>query len=287
VQSEQLKDMENDAQKLYQLIWRQFVACQMMPAQYDSTTLTVEAADFKLKAKGRTLRFDGWTRVMAALRKGDEDRVLPDVAVGSELSLQQLVPSQHFTKPPARFSEASLVRELEKRGIGRPSTYASIISTIQDRGYVKVESRRFYAEKMGEIVTDRLEESFRDLMNYDFTAHMEDNLDKVAKNEAQWKAVLDQFFAEFSDHCGSSAPGSEASASRNNRISATRMLVSCRQVFRPKASIRPTPPCRGGSADGSARSRSSPSSGAAVIRLVSLTVTAPSRFRRTCPAARR
>ena len=138
VQSEQLKDMENDAQKLYQLIWRQFVACQMMPAQYDSTTLTVEAADFKLKAKGRTLRFDGWTRVMAALRKGDEDRVLPDVAVGSELSLQQLVPSQHFTKPPARFSEASLVRELEKRGIGRPSTYASIISTIQDRGYVTV-----------------------------------------------------------------------------------------------------------------------------------------------------
>lgn len=198
IQSEQLKDMEADAQKLYQLIWRQFVACQMMPAQYDSTTLTVEAADFKLKAKGRTLRFDGWTRVMPALRKGDDERTLPAVEVGSELSLQQLLPSQHFTKPPARFSEASLVRELEKRGIGRPSTYASIISTIQDRGYVKVESRRFYAEKMGEIVTDRLEENFRELMNYDFTAHMEDNLDKVANNEAQWKTVLDKFFGEFS-----------------------------------------------------------------------------------------
>ncbi|OFC62848.1 type I DNA topoisomerase [Candidatus Erwinia dacicola] len=198
VQSEQLKDMETDAQKLYQLIWCQFVACQMMPAQYDSTTLTVGAGDFKLKAKGRTLRFDGWTRVMPALRKGDEDRVLPPVEVGSELSLQQLVPSQHFTNPPARFSEASLVLELEKRGIGRPSTYASIISTIQDRGYVKVESRRFYAEKMGEIVTDRLEENFRELMNYDFTAHMEDNLDKVANNEAQWKVVLDKFFGKFS-----------------------------------------------------------------------------------------
>mgnify|MGYP000040207310 FL=1 len=94
---------------------------------------------------------------MPALRKGDEDRTLPAVNKGDELSLVDLVPAQHFTKPPARFSEASLVKELEKRGIGRPSTYASIISTIQDRGYVRVENRRFYAEKMGEIVTDRLE----------------------------------------------------------------------------------------------------------------------------------
>ncbi|MDU3078340.1 MAG: type I DNA topoisomerase, partial [Mixta calida] len=198
IQAEQLKDMEADAQKLYQLIWRQFVACQMVPAQYDSTTLTVAAGDFKLKAKGRILRFDGWTKVMPALRKGDEDRILPAIEIGDELSLQQLNPSQHFTKPPARFSEASLVRELEKRGIGRPSTYASIISTIQDRGYVRVESRRFYAEKMGEIVTDRLEENFRELMNYDFTAHMEDSLDQVANDQAEWKAVLDHFFADFS-----------------------------------------------------------------------------------------
>ncbi|MCW0311279.1 DNA topoisomerase 1 [Pantoea ananatis] len=198
VVAEQLKDMEADAQKLYQLIWRQFVACQMTPAQYDSTTLTVTAGDYKLKAKGRTLRFDGWTKVMPALRKNDEDRTLPPVNVGDELSLQALLPSQHFTKPPARFSEASLVRELEKRGIGRPSTYAAIISTIQDRGYVRVENRRFYAEKMGEIVTDRLEENFRELMNYDFTAHMESSLDQVANNQAEWKAVLDRFFSDFS-----------------------------------------------------------------------------------------
>ncbi|PKH26829.1 DNA topoisomerase I subunit omega [Enterobacterales bacterium CwR94] len=197
--AESLKDMEADAQKLYQLIWRQFVACQMVQAQYDSTTLTVTAGEFKLKARGRILRFDGWTRVMPALRKGDEDRTLPAVNVGDTLALIELKPSQHFTKPPARFSEASLVRELEKRGIGRPSTYASIISTIQDRGYVRVESRRFYAEKMGEIVTDRLEDNFRELMNYDFTAKMEDNLDKVANNEAEWKGVLDQFFTDFSD----------------------------------------------------------------------------------------
>ncbi|WP_241595002.1 type I DNA topoisomerase [Rosenbergiella epipactidis] len=198
VDAEQLKDMEADARKLYQLIWRQFVACQMTPARYDSTTLTVKADEYVLKAKGRTLRFDGWTKVMPALRKNDEDMTLPVVKVGDELDLQEILPRQLFTKPPARFSEASLVRELEKRGIGRPSTYASIISTIQDRGYVQVENRRFYAEKMGEIVTDRLEENFQELMNYDFTARMEDNLDQVANDQAEWKGVLDNFFGDFS-----------------------------------------------------------------------------------------
>jgi len=218
VLAEQLKDMEADAQKLYQLIWRQFVACQMTPAQYDSTTLSVKAADYLLRAKGRTLRFDGWTKVMPALRKGDEDRTLPYVEVGSELELQKLIPSQHFTKPPARYSEASLVKELEKRGIGRPSTYASIISTIQDRGYVRVESRRFYAEKMGEIVTDRLEENFRELMNYDFTARMEDGLDQVANNHAEWKAVLDEFFAEFNEQLETAEKDPEEGGMRPNQM---------------------------------------------------------------------
>lgn len=197
VLADTLKDMESDAQKLYQLIWRQFVACQMTAAKYDSTTLTVSAGDFRLKARGRILRFDGWTKVMPALRKNDEDRTLPAVNTGDSLGLQELMPEQHFTKPPARFSEASLVKELEKRGIGRPSTYASIISTIQDRGYVRVENRRFYAEKMGEIVTDRLEENFRDLMNYDFTAQMENSLDEVASHQKEWKGVLDTFFSDF------------------------------------------------------------------------------------------
>lgn len=218
VLAEQLKDMEADAQKLYQLIWRQFVACQMTPAQYDSTTLTVKAGDYQLRAKGRTLCFDGWTKVMPALRKGDEDRTLPYVEIGSELDLQKLIPSQHFTKPPARYSEASLVKELEKRGIGRPSTYASIISTIQDRGYVRVESRRFYAEKMGEIVTDRLEENFRELMNYDFTARMEDGLDEVANNQAEWKAVLDEFFVDFSEQLETAEKDPEEGGMRPNQM---------------------------------------------------------------------
>ncbi|MEQ9723850.1 type I DNA topoisomerase [Yersinia alsatica] len=231
VLAEQLKDMEADAQKLYQLIWRQFVACQMTPAKYDSTTLTVQAGDFQLRAKGRTLRFDGWTKVMPALRKGDEDRTLPVIEVGSELDLQKLIPSQHFTKPPARYSEASLVKELEKRGIGRPSTYASIISTIQDRGYVRVENRRFYAEKMGEIVTDRLEENFRELMNYDFTARMESGLDQVANDQAEWKAVLDGFFAEFSQQLEKAEKDPEEGGMRPNQMVMT--SIDCPTCGRP------------------------------------------------------
>ncbi|WED28348.1 type I DNA topoisomerase [Vibrio sp. DW001] len=199
VKADDLQGMEADAVKLYSLIWNQFVSCQMTPAKYDSTTVSVKAAEFTLKAKGRILKFDGWTRVQRPMGK-NEDQILPAVQVGDKLDLQDLEPKQHFTKPPARFTEAALVKELEKRGIGRPSTYASIISTIQDRGYVKVAQRRFYAEKMGEIVTDRLDGSFDDLMNYDFTARMEQKLDQVAEGETNWKGVLDNFFSDFSSH---------------------------------------------------------------------------------------
>ena len=198
VKAEQLESMDRDAVRLYELIWNQFVACQMVAAEYDVTNLTVKAGEFELKAKGRVLRFDGWTRVQPAVKKAnDENQVLPDVKVGETLSLEELQPKQHFTKPIARFSEASLVKELEKRGIGRPSTYASIIGTIQDRGYVRLENRRFYAEKMGEIVTDRLVENFTDLLNYDFTARMEGRLDEVADGDLEWKALLDEFYKDF------------------------------------------------------------------------------------------
>ncbi len=193
-----LSGMEKDAVRLYDLIWRQFVACQMPAAQYDSTTLTVNAGEYELKAKGRILRFDGWTKVLPQSSKNPEDQELPAVQLGEKLVLDKVDPQQHFTKPPARFTEAALVKELEKRGIGRPSTYAAIISTIQERGYVRVENRRFYAEKMGEIVTDRLNQSFADLMSYDFTANMEDILDQIANGEKDWKTELNQFFSDFS-----------------------------------------------------------------------------------------
>ncbi len=196
--AEQLTGMDKDAVRLYDLIWRQFVACQMPAAQYDSTTVTVRAGEYELKAKGRILRFDGWTKVLPTMSKNAEDQVLPDVQLNEKLHLEHVLPEQLFTKPPARFSEAALVKELEKRGIGRPSTYAAIISTIQERGYVRVENRRFYAEKMGEIVTDRLNQSFTALMNYDFTANMENILDQIANGEKNWKTELNQFFKDFS-----------------------------------------------------------------------------------------
>jgi DNA topoisomerase-1 len=154
--------------------------------------------NYELTAKGRVLKFDGWTKVQTQLRKkGDEDHSLPDVKVGDVLNLKALDPKQHFTKPVARFNEASLVKELEKRGIGRPSTYASIISTIQDRGYVRLDNKRFYAEKMGEIVNDRLMENFDDLIGYDFTANMERQLDEIAEGDKNWKHVLDEFYTDF------------------------------------------------------------------------------------------
>ncbi|MEM0514390.1 type I DNA topoisomerase [Pseudoalteromonas sp. YIC-827] len=214
-----VEGVDADAKKLYELIWRQFVACQMVPAQYDLTTIRVEAGDFELKAKGRVMRFDGWTRVQPAVRKkNEEEQALPALAVGDELSLVELDPQQHFTKPPARYSEASLVKELEKRGIGRPSTYASIISTIQDRGYVRVENRRFFAEKMGEIVTDRLLENFTELMNYDFTAKMEERLDDIAEGKRQWTQVLDNFYADFSSQLSIAAGDEAEGGMRQNQM---------------------------------------------------------------------
>lgn len=219
VKSEQLRDMERDAQRLYELIWRQFVACQMTPARYDSTTLTVGAGDYELKARGRVMRFAGWTKVQPpAGSKNAEDATLPDVKKGDVLNLQALDPQQHFTKPPARFSEASLVKELEKRGIGRPSTYASIISTIQDRGYVRVENRRFYAEKMGEIVNDRLVENFSRLLNYNFTAEMEQALDDIAEGKRDWKQTLDAFYDEFSKKLENAELPPEEGGMRGNEM---------------------------------------------------------------------
>lgn len=194
---EQLQGMERDAERLYGLIWRQFVACQMPHAKFMSTRLLVKAGEFELRVNGRIVTFDGFMKVSATQSKRDEDLLLPDVKQGATLNLQRLDPSQHFTKPTPRYTEASLVKELEKLGIGRPSTYASIISTIQDRGYARVENRRFYAEKMGDIVTDRLAESFKDLMDYGFTANMEQALDEIANGKRQWKALLDEFYADF------------------------------------------------------------------------------------------
>ena len=224
-----LNDMEADARKLYQLIWQQFVACQMTEAEFTATTVTVTAGDYELTAKGRVTRFDGYLAVMPASRKSDDDGELPDLQQGDALQLLVLVPQQHFTKPTARFSEASLVKELEKRGIGRPSTYAAIISTIQDRGYVRIENKRIFAEKIGDIVTDRLSESFTDLMDYGFTATMEEHLDEIANGTLNWKTLLNRFYKDFSRQV-ESAKEADAGMRQNTP---TETDIPCAQCGRP------------------------------------------------------
>jgi len=231
VLSAQVDGLEKDAERLYQLIWCQFVACQMVDARFRSSTIHLLAGEFELKTKGRVMEFEGYLKVMGLLGSGksNEDILLPDFKQGEQLQLVKLDPKQHFTKPSPRYSEASLVKELEKRGIGRPSTYASIISTIQDRGYARVQNRRFYAEKMGEIVTERLVESFDDLMGYGFTAEMESSLDKIANSEIGWKEVLDEFYQDFSSDL-QRAQG-ESGGMRDN--SPTETDIACPDCSRP------------------------------------------------------
>ncbi|MBE0485124.1 type I DNA topoisomerase [Marinobacter sp.] len=192
-----ISGLEKDAEKLYDLIWRQFIACQMADAEFLSTSIVVANGDYELRTRGRIVKFEGFLKAAPQSSKKDEDVALPDIKVDEVLDLKKLDPTQHFTKPSPRYTEASLVKELEKQGIGRPSTYASIISTIQDRGYVRLQNRRFYAEKMGEIVTERLAESFPNLMNYDFTARLEDELDHIAGGDVNWKTVLNDFYTKF------------------------------------------------------------------------------------------
>lgn len=185
----------NTERKIYNLIWRRFVACQMSDAIYDTVKVIARQSDYELQANGRTLKFDGWTKVIAG--GGKEKADLPDMKEKEDLKLVKLLPEQNFTKPPRRWTEASLVKELESLGIGRPSTYAPTLSTIQDRGYVRMEKGKFYAERIAEIVTSRLDESFPNILEYNFTASIEDELDAVATGEQDWKQMLDGFYQGF------------------------------------------------------------------------------------------
>ena len=200
---EQLAGVAPEAVRLYDLIRRQFIACQMPDAEYLATTVLAAAGGFELRIRGRIQLFDGHTRAQPPMSRNEDDKPLPDLAVGEALDLVDVEANQHFTKPPPRYGEASLVRELEKRGIGRPSTYAAIISTIQERGYVTLAKRRFHAEKIGELVNDRLVEQFRDLLDYGFTAKLELELDQVAAGKARWRTVLDAFYEDFSQNLAS------------------------------------------------------------------------------------
>lgn len=188
--------------KLYDLIWRKFVASQMTEALYDSTTVMTQASTSSeastftnavLKTNGSVLKFDGWMKLFP----GGEDNLLPDISAKQELFFKDLNGAQKFTQPPARYNDASLVKELEKRGIGRPSTYASIISVLEVRGYVSRDKKRFVASPVGMTVTDFLNDHFATIMDYDFTAEMEEDLDRVSRGEKDWRKIVKEFYTPF------------------------------------------------------------------------------------------
>jgi DNA topoisomerase-1 len=191
--------------RLYNLIWRRFVASQMAAAVMDTTSVDIKAGDPKVempylfRATGSVVKFPGFLRVYEDIRKKKEEEVgpLPPLSRDEILDLLRLVPKQHFTQPPPRYSEATLVKALEEYGIGRPSTYAPILSTIQTRGYVELTDKRFHPTELGFIVNDLLVEHFGDIVNVDFTAHMEEDLDRIASGEREWVPVLQEFYDSF------------------------------------------------------------------------------------------
>ncbi len=216
--------LNNDQFRIYQLIWERFVGSQMAAAVYDMVSVDIEAGDCVFRATGQTVRFPGFTilqgdggRGAAAERKqrgqddaeqaeGERDEreerddqtvVLPDLAERQDLTLSRLEPKQHFTQPPPRYSEASLVKTLEELGIGRPSTYHQITETIQQRGYTRQEERRFYATPLGETVTALLADHFPDIVDVAFTAKMENSLDEVEKGDENWLSILHRFYGPF------------------------------------------------------------------------------------------
>jgi DNA topoisomerase-1 len=187
--------------KLYKLIWSRFVGCQMSPAQWDSTAVLLQRQDRDtgavLKASGRVLAFDGFYRA-TGVPTASEEQTLPEVEQGHVYAPFTVEPQQRFTSPPPRYSEASLVKALESEGIGRPSTYASIIAVIQNRNYVEQRDRRFYATDLGEVVTDKMIEAFPDLMDVGYTRQMEAELDEIEDNKVDWVAMLRRFYTSFS-----------------------------------------------------------------------------------------
>lgn len=195
--------LDSDGHKLYELIWKRTVACQMNPAVMDKVVVDTRSKDKKilLRANGQVIAFDGFLKLYQESKddsdEDDDNRILPNVEEGEKVSKGDIVPEQHFTTPPPRFTEASLVKKLEELGIGRPSTYATIIAVLQERKYVRVEKLRFIPEDRGRIVTVFLENFFKKYVEYDFTAQMEEFLDDVSSGQMEWKKLLQGFWNKF------------------------------------------------------------------------------------------
>lgn len=195
------KYLDNDSYRLYKLIWDRFVACQMKPAQYAQRQVIISGGPYTFKATGSTLLFDGFMKVYASDDKKDKETTMLPRTLNEKdpVDLKKVSPKQHFTQPPARYTEASLVKELEKEGIGRPSTYATIMRTIQARAYTNLdEKKRFFPTELGQTVTDLLKENLPKIMDISFTAHMEEDLDKIAQGDIERDKVLTEFYEDFS-----------------------------------------------------------------------------------------
>lgn len=202
VSKEQEADLDRDQEKLYELIRKRFLACQMSEAVYEQTGVDIFASDYIFRATGSLQLFDGWQILFPKDEEDTNVQKLPNLVVNQKLDLKELVPSQHFTEPPPRFNEASLIKTLEEFGIGRPSTYAPIIGTIQDRMYVEKQDKKFIPSNLGFAVNDFLMANFANIFDYQFTARMEDDLDEIAEGQKQWIPVIHDFYRPFEDQLG-------------------------------------------------------------------------------------
>lgn len=208
--AEMQEHLTNDQLKLYTLIWNRVVASQMTDAVYDVTTLTIDAADYQLRATGSVLKFPGFLQLHSKYDDKEKDSKVPYVEPGSKLLLYKLLPAeQHFTEPPAHFTEATLIKELEEKGIGRPSTFAPTIVTLLTRGYVVKEAKKLLVTELGIMTVDMLTEYFKELINIGFTAQMEEKLDEVAEKKHTKDEVLSEFYGPFKkelNHAGVAIP---------------------------------------------------------------------------------
>ncbi|MHB8157942.1 MAG: DNA topoisomerase, partial [Desulfocucumaceae bacterium] len=195
--------LTSDQYRLYKLVWDRFVASQMSPAVIDTTSVDIKAGTYTFRANGAIIKFYGFMKVYTESRddsaEEDDNRILPVLAEGDKLEKKALLPKQHFTQPPSRYSDASLIKALEEKGIGRPSTYAPIVETIQKRGYVVKEKKQFFPTELGIVVVNLLKEYFRDIIDVEFTAAMEDKLDDVEEGEIAWAGVLKDFYIPFKE----------------------------------------------------------------------------------------
>ncbi len=195
------KYLSSDQQKLYSLIWSRALSSQMETAKFDRNTITIESEDRKTlcKSSGSVLKFDGFLKVYSNQSKDDDEQILPEMSKGP-INIEALIDEQHFTQPPPRYSEASLVKKLEELGIGRPSTYASIISTIANRGYAEIVNKRFFPTDRGKLISAFLEKLFSKYVDYNFTAGLEDQLDEITSGKESWLKVLEMFWKDFNSN---------------------------------------------------------------------------------------